>query len=89
MTAAVAFRESEMENKNSPEKLAYTVREFCQASGLSHTTAYQLLKDGKLRSAKVAGRRLISRESALRLLEIPAEAPSALVNQKKNPPESA
>lgn len=63
-----------MSNHPTPEKQAYTVREFCSAFGLSHTTTYELIKAGKLHSVKVAGRRLISRQSALKLLEPPSGA---------------
>ena len=51
------------------ERLAYTVNEFKQVSGLSHTTVYKLLKLGKLQSSKVLGRRMILAESARRLFE--------------------
>lgn len=52
----------------SPEKLAYTVPEFVCASGLGRTSVYELIKSGELVTIKVAGRRLIPRDSALRLL---------------------
>ena len=51
------------------EKLAYTVPEFVRAFGISRTSVYELMKTGELATVKVAGRRLIPRQSAMRLLE--------------------
>jgi predicted DNA-binding transcriptional regulator AlpA len=51
------------------EKLAYTVPEFVRAFGISRTSVYELMKTGELATVKVAGRRLIPRLSAMRLLE--------------------
>jgi hypothetical protein len=51
------------------EKLAYTVPEFVRAFGISRTSVYELMKAGQLVTVKVAGRRLIPRHSAMRLLE--------------------
>lgn len=51
------------------EKLAYTVDEFMKVMGLSRTSIYELIKSGELKSVKVAGRRLIPRQSAVRLLQ--------------------
>jgi excisionase family DNA binding protein len=59
-----------MNNPQSPaEKLAYTVPEFVRAFGISRTSVYELMKNGELPTVKVAGRRLIPRQSALRLLQ--------------------
>lgn len=55
--------------KNAGEKLAYTVPEFIKVSGIGRTLIYDLIKEKKLHTVKVAGRRLIPRASALRLLE--------------------
>ena len=55
--------------KNAGEKLTYTVPEFVRAFGISRTSVYELMKTGELATVKVAGRRLIPRQSALRLLE--------------------
>ena len=43
--------------------------EFVRAFGISRTSVYELMKNGELPTVKVAGRRLIPRQSALRLLE--------------------
>ena len=51
------------------DKLAYTVDEFTKAVGLSRASVYELIKKGELKSVKVAGRRLIPREHAIRLLQ--------------------
>ena len=55
--------------KSTPEKLAYTVAEASYAIGIGRTKIYELMKTGELATVKVAGRRLIPRQNALRLLE--------------------
>lgn len=51
-----------------PPKLAYSIREACQASSLGRTTIYNHISAGRLRAVRV-GRRTI----------IPAEALHALI----------
>ena len=60
--------------KVTSEKLAYTVPEFVSVFGISRTSVYELMKSGELCTVKVAGRRLIPRQSALRLLDTDVEA---------------
>jgi excisionase family DNA binding protein len=48
---------------------AYGVKAFCKAFGVSRSTAYNLMADGKLRSVRVAGRRLIPADAAEALLK--------------------
>lgn len=50
------------------EKVAFRVREAERAYSIPKTTIYALMREGKLATAKVAGRRLILRESLDRLL---------------------
>lgn len=50
---------------------AYTVQAFCKAFGVSRSFVYTLISDNKLRSVRVAGRRLI-----------PADAAEALIRQE-------
>jgi len=47
---------------------AYRVLDFCKAFGVSRSTAYNLMASGKLRSVRVAGRRLIPADDAEALL---------------------
>jgi excisionase family DNA binding protein len=47
---------------------AYRVKDFCKAFGVSRSTAYNLMADGKLRSVRIAGRRLIPADAAEALL---------------------
>lgn len=44
------------------DKLAYRIDEAVRASGLGRTTIYDEIKAHRLKSVKVAGRRLILRE---------------------------
>ena len=51
-----------------PATRAYRVLDFCKAFGVSRSTVYNLINDGKLRSVRVAGRRLIPADAAETLL---------------------
>ena len=52
------------------EKLAYSIAEFIQASGIrSRTGVYSEINKGRLKTFKVGRRRLISREAAEQWLE--------------------
>ena len=53
----------------SPAPRAYRVLDFCRAFGLSRSTVYNLMKAGKLKSVRIAGRRLIPAEAGEALLE--------------------
>ena len=47
--------------KLSPFKVAYNVPEAAKAIGLGRSTLFELIRDGKLKAVKAAGRRLILR----------------------------
>jgi hypothetical protein len=47
---------------------AYRVKEFCQAFGVCPATVYNLMAAGKLRTVRIAGRRLIPADVAEGLL---------------------
>jgi excisionase family DNA binding protein len=44
-------------------KLAYSIREACEASSLGKTTLYALIGAGKLQSVRIGGRTVIPAES--------------------------
>lgn len=46
------------------EKLAFTVREFCEAYGISKFTAYGEIGAGRLKTKKVGRRTLVLRSDA-------------------------
>jgi excisionase family DNA binding protein len=52
----------------SAERLTYKVKEAIEASGLSRTTLYGLIKTGKLAAVRVGRRVLIPREALHALL---------------------
>lgn len=52
----------------STGKLAYTVPEAQEATGLGRTTLYRLIGDGKLRTIKVGTRTLIPTDSLVTYL---------------------
>ena len=45
--------------QQSGARIAFSVSETVEATGLGRTTVYQLIRDGKLRSVKVGNRRLV------------------------------
>ena len=56
-----------------PEPLAYRIPDACHVLGLGKTSIYELMKLGKLKAIRVAGRTLIEANSARELI---AAAPS-------------
>lgn len=57
----------------SPAQKALSVREFCSSYRLSRSTTYNLIRKGKLKSAKILGKRLILADSAENLLRVEGE----------------
>lgn len=51
-----------MDERHRQEKLAFRISEAVAASGLGRSTIFDLIKVGKLKALKAAGRRLIMRE---------------------------
>jgi excisionase family DNA binding protein len=58
----------EASDQVAPERRAFRVSEFCRAYGVSASTTYKLIREGKLRSVLVCGRRLIPRDAAEKLI---------------------
>jgi len=50
------------------QKLAYSIREACEASSLGRTTIYALIGQGKLQAVRVGGRTVIPAESLAALI---------------------
>jgi excisionase family DNA binding protein len=55
-------------NIPTENKITLRLNEAQAVSGLSRSTLYELIKSGRLRAVKVAGRRLIPREALEALL---------------------
>jgi hypothetical protein len=51
------------------DRLGWDVSEYAGLAGCSPAFVWRLIRDGKLDSVKVAGRRIISREAGLKLLK--------------------
>lgn len=47
----------------------FSVKDFCVQYALSRSTIYKLMSQGKIRTVKVAGKRLIPRETGESLLK--------------------
>ena len=59
-----------MKEPGSPKtKRAYRVNEATETYGVGRTKIYELIKEGKLHTVKVGGRRLIPAESLEALLD--------------------
>ena len=63
----------EHDQRNPPEKLAYSILEFCEIAGIKRSTAYEEIKAGRLIARKARGRTLILPTDARNyLLNLPA-----------------
>ena len=51
-----------------PPKLAYSIREACEASSLGKTTIYSLIAASRLRAIRIGGRTVIPADSLNALL---------------------
>lgn len=51
-----------------PARRGYRISDYCRAYSVSHETAYQLMRSGKLKYVMIGGRRMILAESAEVLL---------------------
>ena len=49
-------------------KLAYSIREACEASSLGKTTIYSLIAAGRLKAVRVGSRRIIPADSLRALI---------------------
>jgi excisionase family DNA binding protein len=55
-------------SEKSEAPLAYRVKHFCQAVGLGKTKFYELVREGRIRTVVIGGRRLIPADEARRLV---------------------
>lgn len=60
--------QSHYQSKETAEPLAYRVNEFCHRIGICRSSLYGLIKEGKLRTVVIAGRRLVPACEVARLL---------------------
>jgi excisionase family DNA binding protein len=56
-----------MSKSEISEPLAYRVEQFCKLIGLGRTAFYERVKDGRIRTIRIGGRRLVPAEEAQRL----------------------
>ena len=54
----------------APIKRALRINEFCAAYGVSRSSAYLMIRDGRLRTVLLAGRRLVPTDSAEALIRV-------------------
>jgi excisionase family DNA binding protein len=54
------------ETGNAP--LAFRVRPFCTSIGIGRTKFYELVRDGKIKTVVIGGRRLVPADEANRLV---------------------
>jgi excisionase family DNA binding protein len=62
------MKPKDTQNNGSPRR-ALRVNEFCESYRVSRSTAYRLIAEGKLKTVKVANRRLVPVDAAEALLE--------------------
>jgi len=54
--------------ERSDAPLAYRVAQFCRLIGLGKTKFYELVRDGKIKTVLIGGRRLVPADEAQRLV---------------------
>lgn len=59
---------TEKKKDESPRR-ALHINQFCEGYGVSRSTAYRLIGEGKLKTVKVGNRRLVPVDAAEALLE--------------------
>jgi excisionase family DNA binding protein len=57
------------------EKIAFTIDEACTAVGLGKTSLYEAISEGKLKSFKACGRRLILKSDLMAFLDSCRDTP--------------
>ena len=57
-----------MPHKTTPPKLAYSIREACEATSLGKITIYSLIAESRLKVVRVGGRTVIPAEILRALL---------------------
>lgn len=50
-------------NRNSRHKIAYSIKEACEASSLGRTTLYRQIRTNRLKMVRVGGRSIIPADS--------------------------
>jgi hypothetical protein len=58
-------------DQSAPPIRAYSVAAFCKTFSFGRTKAWELVRTGKLRSVKIAGKRLIPADAAEDLIRTP------------------
>ncbi len=53
---------------SATNRLAFRVQLFCRSMGIGRTKFYELVRDGKIKTIVIGGRRLVPAEEAQRLL---------------------
>lgn len=56
------------------DKIAYTIKEACEATGVGRSTIYELMSEGRLRKVKLGTRTLIPRSELEALFAPEADA---------------
>ena len=54
---------------HDPQKIAYSIREACEASSLGRTTLYAHIATGRLQATRIGGRTVIPADSLLALIQ--------------------
>jgi excisionase family DNA binding protein len=59
---------SGIESGETSNRLAFRVQPFCKSIGIGRTKFYELVRDGKIKTVVIGGRRLVPADEAQRLL---------------------
>jgi excisionase family DNA binding protein len=56
-------------NLNEHEPLAFNIPDFCRLIGVGRSTVYHMMNRGEIEVVQIGRRKLVTRETALALLE--------------------
>ncbi len=62
------------QNASEKDRWAYRVADACHGLGISRTSLYELVKAGKIKTIKIAGRTLVPRSEIERLTRVDSAA---------------
>ena len=66
------FHPNRHERRAAPKRLAVTIDDACEITGLGRTKIYELIRDQKLKAVAIGRRRLVLMESIETLLRLDA-----------------
>ena len=78
------IQEAQTSTESSPDRLTYTIEEFCTATGMGRTWLYEQIGTGRLAAVKAGARTLVPVDAAREFLDnLPRYQPKSKTKTKK------